>query len=178
MNSICSYLLGCLFLATACGQLHAQKTSATDEMDKEYAMVVRKAEEEKKRTIEEAKAKYVKDLNTALIAETKAGNLDAAIAIRDRIKSLSQSADLSKKLLGTKWVNSNGGKFEWTSDGRLLHFGIERQYFVVSEDSLAIVFGFRHIDELRFNKEITSFEQFNCKHGDKPIYTGRKETLK
>jgi hypothetical protein len=66
---------------------------------------------------------------------------------------------LKKKLAGTKWVNSNKVSFEWTTDGRFLHKGVEREWKVLDGNRVQIVFGPDHKDTLVFNESLTEFKQ-------------------
>jgi hypothetical protein len=72
----------------------------------------------------------------------------------------SRDADsLKGKLAGTKWVNSNKVSFEWTTDGRFLHKGVEREWKVLDGHRVQIVFGPDHEDTLVFNEPLTEFKQ-------------------
>ncbi len=72
----------------------------------------------------------------------------------------SRDADsLKRKLGGTKWVNSNKVSFEWTTDGRFLHRGVEREWKVLDGNQVQIVFGPDHKDTLVFNESLTEFKQ-------------------
>src|SRR5687768_6556343 len=53
---------------------------------------------------------------------------------------------LKEKLAGTKWVNSNNVSFEWTTDGRFLHKGVEREWKVLDGNRVQIVFAPDHKD--------------------------------
>lgn len=84
--------------------------------------------------------------------------------IRSIIKSHSKpsgktAGSLKQKLAGTKWINSNNVSFEWTTDGRFLHKGVERQWKVVGGNRVQIIFGPKHVDTLVFNDSLTQFRQ-------------------
>lgn len=66
---------------------------------------------------------------------------------------------LKKKLAGTKWVNSNKVPFEWATDGRFLHKGVEREWKAVDGSRVQIVFKANHVDTLVFNESFTEFKQ-------------------
>lgn len=69
------------------------------------------------------------------------------------------TGSLKGKLAGTKWVNSNKVSFEWTTDGRFLHKGVEREWKVLDGNRVQIVFGPDHKDTLVFNESLTEFTQ-------------------
>lgn len=66
---------------------------------------------------------------------------------------------LGKRLSGTKWLNSRNISFEWTTDGKFLHKGIEREWKILDGNRVQIVFGPNHVDTLVFDDGLTSFEQ-------------------
>jgi hypothetical protein len=70
-----------------------------------------------------------------------------------------QENSLKSKLAGTKWVNSNNVTFEWTQNGRFLHNRIEREWKVLDDRRLQIVFSSNHIDILEFDDDLKSFKQ-------------------
>jgi formylglycine-generating enzyme required for sulfatase activity len=70
-----------------------------------------------------------------------------------------ESNDLLRKLAGTKWINSNNVRFEWTKDGRFLHNGIEKEYRLLNNSRVQIIFTPEHIDTLEFYDGGTKFKQ-------------------
>jgi len=84
------------------------------------------------------------------------------LAARPISISLSESAesrDLKTALAGTKWMNSANVSFEWTTDGKFLHRGIEREWRVLDENRVQIVFKPNHKDTLVFDASLSSFKQ-------------------
>lgn len=69
------------------------------------------------------------------------------------------AGDLTQRLKGTKWRNSNNASFEWTKDGRLLHNGKEREWKVLDDKRLQVVFGSDHKDTLEFDGSLKTFKQ-------------------
>jgi hypothetical protein len=67
---------------------------------------------------------------------------------------------LKKKLAGTKWINSNKVSFEWTTDGRFLHKGVEREWKALDGKQAQIILGPDHKDTLVFHSGFTEFSQF------------------
>lgn len=178
-SSLCIILTLAAFGNTS---LDAQEKSPTESLDQRYAAAIRKADDERTQSLERAKTMYVEELEKSLVTETKAGNLDAAVAIRDRMRSLADAEPSTDSILtrlrGTNWVNANGVEFQWTKDGACLHSGKPRPCFLVAEDSVAIPFSASHIDVIKFNAELTSFEQYNCRNDGKPLFTGRRARFK
>jgi hypothetical protein len=81
--------------------------------------------------------------------------------------------NLKSHLAGTKWINSNDVTFEWTTDGRLLHSGIKREWRVLNESQVEIVFGSEHKDILVFDEEMKTFTQFI--KGGPSSFTGKRQ---
>jgi len=81
--------------------------------------------------------------------------------------------DIKSALAGTKWVNSSNVAFEWTKDGRFLHAGKEREWKVIDQNRVQIVFGPGHIDTLEFNSDMTTFKQLI--KGGPTSFTGRRQ---
>lgn len=80
--------------------------------------------------------------------------------------------DITSLLAGTKWINSNNVTFEWTTDGRLLHSGIEREWRVLNGNRVEIVFGSDHNDILVFDDDMKTFKQLI--KGGPSSFTGKR----
>jgi hypothetical protein len=76
-------------------------------------------------------------------------------------------------LAGTKWVNSNNVSFEWTNDGKFLHAGKEREWKVLDENRVQVVFGPGHVDTLEFGDDLKIFKQLI--KGGPSSFTGRRQ---
>lgn len=81
--------------------------------------------------------------------------------------------DLKTLLAGTKWINTNNVTFEWTKDGRFLHAGKEREWKVIDQTRIRIVFGPGHVDTLEFDGDRTTFKQLI--KGGPSSFTGRRQ---
>ncbi len=84
-----------------------------------------------------------------------------SVSFPSRLKSQRKKLPpLAARLAGTKWINTNKVTFEWDDKGRFFHSGKEREYQVIDDSRLKIVFGENHVDTLVFDAQLTSFEQF------------------
>jgi hypothetical protein len=88
----------------------------------------------------------------------------------ERAKPL-PAVNLTNRLKGTKWVNTNKATFEWTPDGRLLHNNKERQWRVLDENRVEITFDPSKKATLIFDKYLTRFDQ---PLGDGKKFEGRR----
>jgi uncharacterized protein (TIGR03067 family) len=86
-------------------------------------------------------------LNSHLLQDTEIKAFDQEVA-----------SVVRKKLVGTKWSNSNNVSFVWTKDGRFLHGGKERKW-EVEGNRVKITFSPDHVDTLYFNASFTEFTQ-------------------
>ena len=81
---------------------------------------------------------------------------------------------LAARLARTSWINTNKVTFEWDDKGRFFHSGKEREYQVIDDSRLKIVFGENHVDTLVFDAQLTSFEQFSTREPKlRPLFTGK-----
>ena len=85
--------------------------------------------------------------------------------------TVAQPVSLARRLAGTTWVNSNDVTFEWTSGGELLHNGTSREWRVLDEHRVQIVFSDSHADTLVFNGTLDYFKQLI--QGGPGSFTGR-----
>lgn len=180
MNTAQSFLLCKLLVLVATGYsfVSVQEKVSEAVLDQRYAAAIKKAENERAKSLERARNEFVEGLEKVLVAETKKGNLDSAIAIREKLRFLgahgSPKGNLLVLLRGTNWVNSNGIEFKWEKDGSFLHAGTPRSCSLVSDDAVAIFFDVGHVDVLQFNAERTSFEQYSCRSEESPLFTGQR----
>ena len=87
----------------------------------------------------------------------------------------SKPRTLGDRLKGTKWINSNNVTFEWDADGSFFHKSVRREYEVIDDKRVRIVFSEKHIDTLVFDKDFQRFEQFSTqKPNTKPLFTGKR----
>jgi len=160
---------------------HVGMASAADPVE-EYRQAMAIAQEQFQESAGIATAQYIAALKQSLTEETKKGNLEAAIAIRDQIKSLEQVSPIANvivdKLAGTDWVNSNGVPFQWKEDGTFLHHGVPRASVPIDSRRVAIVFANAKVGVLVFNDSFTTFEQWGHESQDRPLFKGKKVSLK
>jgi hypothetical protein len=76
-----------------------------------------------------------------------------------RLEEHKSPPGLSARLAGTKWINSNNVSFEWTKDGRFLHAGQEREWKVLDDRRVQVIFGPGHTDTLEFDADLRTFQQ-------------------
>lgn len=106
----------------------------------EYEQAVGRAAELRLEAIQKAAADYRKRLAEAQDQETKAGNLDAAIAIRDEIrqidngatlaKQVNTKADLAKAIEGRAWHLNQEGPITFKPNGVVHAKSWEKDYRV------------------------------------------------
>lgn len=155
--------------------------NAADPAD-EYRQAVLAAQKQCRDAIAEARAKYVMALTEALTAETQKGDLDAAIAIRDQIKALQnqpvETDIVMDRLAGSDWINTNSIPFQWKEDGSYYWNGKPGICIQIDSKRLAIVFQNFRVGVLVFNDDFTTFEQWGHEDRDKPLFTGKRVSLK
>jgi len=103
---------------------------------------------------------------------TSAPNLPHHLAKRSITINL-QEESLKSKLAGTRWVNSNKVTFEWTQDGRFLHNRVEREWKVLDDRRVQIIFSPKHIDTLKFDDGLKTFKQLI--RGGQSSFEGRRQ---
>ena len=103
---------------------------------------------------------------------TSAPNHPHHLAKRSITISL-QEYSLESKLAGTKWVNSNKVTFEWTKGGRFLHNQVEREWKVLDDRRVQIIFSPNHIDILEFDDGLKTFKQLI--RGGASSFEGRRQ---
>jgi hypothetical protein len=125
-----------------------------------------------------ATAEYVRILKEAVVVETKKGDLDAALAVRDKIKAIECKASIGSllpKLAGTHWIADKGATFEWKADSTFLHKGGVRPCIAVDATHLVIYFDPTRVDVLEFDKDLTKFERFQLSSQPKSIEAGKRK---
>ncbi len=150
--------------------------------DKKYKANLDAAAKVHEESVAAAKAEYTAALKTEMTEETKKGNLEGAVAIRDKLKKVEaaakESQSILKKLAGTSWANTNGVTFQWKEDGTLLRNGKELPCFALDLQRVAVVFSESHIDVFLFDDKLSKFEQFNTKGTGMPLFAGKRAAIK
>lgn len=179
MTSVIRLLVLSVATCTFAGMSSAQDATTADQKFKAALEAASKVHEE---AVAAARSEYVAALKVQMAEETKKGNLDGAVGIRDKLKKFDapakESQSVLKKLAGTNWANTNSVSFQWKEDGTFYHNGKEQPCFALDAQRVAVVFGNSHIDILLFDEKFTKFEQFNTKGSDKPLMTGKRTSLR
>ena len=124
-----------------------------------------------------ATAEYVRILKEAVVVETKKGDLDAALAVRDKIKAIECKASIGSllpKLAGTNWIADKGATFEWKADSTFLHKGGVRPCIAIDATRVVNFFDNTRVDVLVFDKELTKFEHCKLSSQPKPLEAGKR----
>jgi hypothetical protein len=129
-------------------------------------------------TVATITADYLKTLKESLTELTQRGDLDTAVAIRDKIKWLESQQKagniIMDKLAGSTWINTNKVTFEWKKDGSFYRNGIRTSCALVDARRVIVVFNPHHIDMLVFDDKFQTFEQWNSSNNDAPLFTARR----
>jgi hypothetical protein len=146
-----------------------------------FKLAVEKAKQDHEKAVGAAQAEYVESLKAAMSEETKKGNLDGAVEIRDALKiaeaKRTGGPTLIERLAGTVWVNSRGKLFRWDENGRFTNDGNPWLCVPVDDNRVAIVYESAHVDVLVFDKMLTKFESwYGAKSKDTPAATGQRVT--
>jgi hypothetical protein len=142
-----------------------------------YRGAIAKADKEHAAALATATSDYVRGLKEALTTQMKKGNLDAALAIRDRLKAVEGESGGSPldKLAGTRWVANKGATFEWRPDGTFLHKGGVRPCVVVDANRVIIFFEHKRVDVLEFDKGFTKFDHWVLSSPPAAVESGHRE---
>lgn len=159
------------------GRLSAQDAGSAD---KKYAAAIEKADKDRAAAVAAATAEYVRSLKELMAAQTKKGDLDAALATRERIKVVeagaapAPAASGANPLAGTSWVTDKGATFEWKPDGTFLHKGGPRPCVKVDATRYVIYFDNARLDLIQFDKELTKFEHWQFSTNGKSLESGKR----
>lgn len=176
--------IAAICLAAVLFVAHSSTLDAADPAE-EYRQAVLAAEKQCQDAIAEARTKYVMALTEAMTAETQKGDLDAAIAIRDEIKSLqnqpTESNIIMENLAGTDWLNTNNMKLQWKKDGRFFWNGNPTLTVQIDSHRLVMVAANSikpRIPVIVFNDDFTVFELWWPEDREKPSSTGKRVPAK
>jgi hypothetical protein len=150
--------------------------------DKVYQAAVEKADKQRSIAIAAADTDYIQALKKVVTAETKKGNLDAALEARNKLNAVDKKEKtegvpaviwnrnaLMAKLAGTKWGTTKKVIFEWKMDGTFLHKGGPRICVPVGPTKAIIYFDNNRVDVLEFNKELTQVDHWQLTSSSGPI---------
>jgi hypothetical protein len=111
--------------------------------ERAYWAALVKAAKARDAAVDAARADYLAALKEQMLAETKKGNLDAAVAVRSKINRLEAQAretkSILKRLAGTTWTVPGGPTFQWAEDGTLYHAGRERPCAPIDAHRVVVV---------------------------------------
>jgi len=148
--------------------------------DDKYKTAIAEARKGYETEVRTATSKYVQALQQLMTKATQAGDLDAAVALRETIKASKEMPTteniLVTKLANTEWTNSNNVRLAWDSKGRLQHGPTKKAVECVPIDGkrVAIVFSNNRVAVLIFNDDFTTFEQWGQESKDRPLFTGKR----
>lgn len=147
-----------------------------------YRLAIERAKEDYDKALAAAQAEYLDGLKAAMTEETKKGNLDGAVEIRDAIKAAdaksSDGPNIIERLKGTVWANSRGKMFRWDEDGTFTNDGNPWICVPVDENRVAIVYENDKVQVLQFDKKLAKFEGWGWGGKGKPEMTGSRVPAK
>jgi hypothetical protein len=106
--------------------------------------------------------------------EPKPAGTEQPTAPPQRPKPAAFADSILVRLRGTRWENTNGTTFEWTTDGKFLHKSVERPCQVVGPYSVEVEFVAGDKDTLVFDPNLTRFDQYSTKGGAGPLFSGKR----
>lgn len=194
MRSWYHVMILCLMLGTCLGALGQDlapatpKSPAAQNAIKKFDSAEAKAKAEYDQVVAAARTVLLKELEAALQAATKAGNLDEALRIRDAITAakpvpasqptITKAPELFMpvaEVLGV-WKEGNGTKLVLTRDGRFDYAGgFRRGTWKLTKDALIMTWeGMDRVDTFHIRDgaaikgENTSGRNVNLTRGEKP----------
>ncbi len=147
----------------------AADAPALEKARKEYTAALAKAQADYNAAAERAAEVFKKKLRDQQEADTKAGKLDSAVAIRDEIKNLEDAAEsatvaqVRRRLEGSVWQWTSDQVLQLNRDGTVTASwtkGAGRWY--VNPDATVAwwVDSFPNVHIMRFNKALTEHKSF------------------
>jgi hypothetical protein len=174
---------GSLLQQSACW---AQEPSPAEE---KYRAALAKASAAHAAAVTAARSEFIDALKVEMTEETKKGDLDAAIAVRDRIQRLEAAVEgnILADLAGTSWLDSLSTVYKFHADGTFsTNAGAENKKdaklrkatmvpFTVGSDTVVIAGWNRCYDILIFDQERTEFSRYHFQfdRNTAPFSTGK-----
>jgi len=157
--------------------------------EKKYQAALAKAAEAHAAAVNAARTGFVEELKAEMTRQTKEGNLDKAIVIRERIQRLEAMTDASilADLADTSWMDSLSTVYKFHKDGTFsTNAGAENKKnaklrkasavpITVGSDTVVIAAWNRCYDILIFDKERTEFQRYHFQFDQNtpPFSTGK-----
>ena len=140
-----------------------------DQAAEKYQNDMTAARKQYNQAVVNATADYTKILNATLTEQTQRGDLDAALATRNKIRVIEYRqgpANLMEKIAGTSWMNTLKVTWEWKKDGSFYRDGKQMVCVPVDAHRAVLVYKNTDIHMFVFDENYETFAQWGKSNTD------------